>query len=257
MKKNDVYTNNYGIDIPKHAYPGKLIVIEGNDGSGKTTQLQLLKAYLEQQNTTVRTLDFPRYYDSLYGKFIAQYLRGEFGQLKDVNPYLISFPYALDRASAGEEMRAWLSYGDTVLLNRYTTSNLAHQSARFTSAKKAQEYIKWDLELEYMENNLPLEDVVIFLHVPYKTSLRLMENRERENRAYTNGKRKDMVESNVEYLKRSEKAYTTLASRFSHWVTISCVEKNGELKSREAIHEEIKKVLVQQDMIRKGPARKS
>lgn len=87
---------------------GKFIVIEGNDASGKSTQVNLLIKYLKSKKVPVKTLDFPRYYDSFFGKFIAGYLRGEYGQLSEVNPYLITFPYAFDRASAKGMIIEWL-----------------------------------------------------------------------------------------------------------------------------------------------------
>ena len=162
--------------LTKHKYPGKLIVIEGSDGSGKTTQLQLLKKYIDEGRVRkTRTVDFPRYCDSFYGKFIARYLRGEFGDLSTVNPYLISFPYALDRLGAAKKIYSWLKSEKMVLLNRYTPSNLAHQSSRL-KGKEREAYLKWSLEFEYHENKLPVEDLVIFLYVPYKYAQKLMQN---------------------------------------------------------------------------------
>ncbi len=220
---------------------GKLIVIEGSDGAGKTTQLHLLKEYLQQQNIPVQTIDFPRYYDSFYGKMVAQFLRGEFGSLQEVDPHLASVLYALDRGQAKEEMNEWLARGDIVLSNRYATSNIAHQSSRMPS-KKRKEFITWDLELEYKVNQIPQEDIVIYLYVPYNVSRKLMENADRKNRAYTKGK-KDITEKSVEYLKKSEKSYLSLVKQFPHWVKITCVDTKGNLKSREEIHAEIKNVL--------------
>ncbi len=240
MQKLDSY-------IPKNNYPGKLIVIEGSDGSGKTTQLQLLKKYIDEKKIKTQTVDFPQYYDSFYGKFIARYLRGEFGDLATVNPYLISFPYALDRLAAAKKIYSWLKSGKIVLLNRYTPSNLAHQSSRLEK-KEREEYLKWSLELEYKENKLPPEDLVVFLYVPYKYAQRLMQNTDRAGRAYTKGKTKDIVEGNVAYLKNSEKAYLGLLERFSHWVKIDCV-KEGKLLSIEEIHNEVVSVLKKKKII--------
>ncbi len=220
---------------------GKLIVIEGSDGAGKTTQLGLLKAYLDSQGQAVESVDFPRYYDSFYGKMIANFLRGEYGQLTTVNPYLISVVYAADRGSAAPEMLEWLKEGRIILSNRYATSNLAHQSGRIAPLKR-KAFIAWDLELEYEVNKIPKEDIVIFLHVPVEISLKLMKNNDRKGREYMQGK-KDMVEKDVTYLKNSEDAYLSLVKKFPHWVKIECVDSEGNLRTREDIHEEVKKVL--------------
>jgi dTMP kinase len=226
---------------------GRLIVIEGSDGAGKTTQLNLLKEYLVSESIPVQTIDFPRYYDSFYGKMVAQFLRGEFGKLKDVDPHLASVLYALDRGQAKEEMNNWLDKGNVVLSNRYATSNIAHQSARMTP-KKREEFIKWDTELEYEVNGIPKEDLVIYLYVPYKVSRKLMRNADRKNRSYTKGK-KDITEKDLDYLKKSEQSYLRLVNTYPHWIKIICVDKKGNLKTREAIHEELKKVLINKEII--------
>lgn len=221
---------------------GKLIVIEGSDGAGKATQLKLLQEHLSSIKYKVQTIDFPRYYDSFYGKMVAQFLRGEFGTLKEVDPHLASLLYALDRGSAKNEMEKWLNDGAFVLSNRYATSNLAHQSAKL-SAKKRKKFIEWDLELEYSVNGIPKEDIVIYLYVPYKISRKLVLQKSKEVREYARGKKRDIHEKDLLFMKKSEEAYLRLVKQFPHWVKIICVDKKGNLKSREEIHEEVKKVL--------------
>src|SRR3989344_5328339 len=158
---------------------GKLIVIEGADGSGKATQTALLKAYLEQKNYPVETIDFPRYWGSFHGKTIARYLKGEFGGVDSVNPYLISLAYSLDRATAKREMNTWLREGKIVLANRYATSNMAHQAAKLPERKR-EHFLNWLMELEYKVNKIPKEDLVIYLHVPTATAQVLIQNRGRK-----------------------------------------------------------------------------
>ena len=226
-------------NIRLSARRGKLIVIEGNDGSGKTTQLNLLIKYLKQRKIAYKTLDFPRYYDSFFGKFLAEFLRREHGKLEHANPYLLTFPFALDRASAGDEIRKWLAEGYFVICNRYATSNMAHQSGRLPK-KDREKYVDWDMEFEYKINKLPKEDLVVFLHLPYKYSLKLIA--QRGKRDYTNNKNRDMVEADTDYIKNSEEAYMELLKRFSHWVRIECIEK-GKLRTPEDIHQEVLKVL--------------
>lgn len=220
---------------------GKFIVIEGNDGSGKTTQLKLLLKYLKSKKVKVETMDFPRYYDSFFGKFLAEFMRGEHGSHEYINPYLLTFPFALDRAQAGQTIRKWLNEGKYLIFNRYVTSNLAHQSGRLPKSKR-KKFVDWNMEFEYKINNLPKEDRVIFLHLPYKYSLKLMEDKSRGKRKYMKGSKKDILEKDFKYIKNAESAYLELAKRFGHWITVECV-KNGKLREIEDIHDEIKKVL--------------
>ena len=219
---------------------GKLIVIEGNDGSGKATQAKLLYEYLLAQNIPVKTIDFPRYNDSFYGKFIARFLQGEFGKLEEINPYLISIVYAEDREEAKDEMDRWLANGAIVIANRYVSSNFAHQSGRLPKGKRAA-FIQWESELEYEINKLPREDLTIYLHVPSTVSQKLLAAKK---------KKKDMVEKDAVYLRNSEEAYTSLAKQFTHWETIECVDGKGKLRSVEAIHGDIKKLLAEKGIVR-------
>jgi len=212
---------------------GKLIVIEGADGSGKATQTKLLKAYLEQKNYPVETIDFPRYWDSFHGKTIARYLKGEFGDVDSVSPYLISLAYSLDRATAKREMNSWLREGKIVLANRYATSNMAHQAAKLPESKR-EHFLNWLMELEYKVNKIPKEDLVIYLHVPTATAQVLIQNR---------GRKGDIHEKNYAYLTETAKMYETFSKKFKHWVKINCVDKNGILRTKENIHKEVVKVL--------------
>ena len=222
-------------------HKGKLIVIEGNDGSGKTTQFKLLLKYLKSKKIKAKTMDFPRYYSSFFGKFLAEFMRGEYGSHEHINPYLLTFPFALDRAQARKTINKWLSEGNHLIFNRYVTSNLAHQSGRLPKNER-EKFVDWNMQFEYKINKLPKENKVVFLHVPYKYSLKLMENKKRGERKYMKGNKKDILEQDLEYIKNAEGAYLELAKRFNHWITIECV-KNGKLRTIEDIHSEIKSVL--------------
>ncbi len=227
---------------------GKLIVIEGIDSSGKTTQLELLKAYFVQAKIPFKTVDFPQYETSFYGRMIARFLRGEFGPLEHVNPYIISVIYAQDRGSAKEQMYTWLEEGYHVLSNRYATSSMAHQTGRL-SLRERNKFVIWLEDLEYTQTGIPKEDIVLYLDVPYQIAQKLMRNDNRLQ-AYRKGAKKDMVEKNVEYLKHSSETYTWLAKKFSHWVRINSTDKSDAMRSREEIHEEIKTILAKKGIIR-------
>lgn len=235
MKRNTNRATAFKRDLPR----GKFIVIEGSDASGKATQTKLLYKFLQSKNIPSKIIEFPRYTDSFFGKFIGRFLQGEFGTLREINPYLISFVYAKDREDAKEEIENWLTDGYTVIANRYVPSNLAHQSGRLPE-KKREDFIKWNLELEYTVNKIPRENLVLYLHVPYKVSQKLI--------AKTNQK-SDMVEKDTVYLKKSEEAFIHLSKTFPHWVTIECADKKGAILGIAQIHEEIKKVLASKRIV--------
>ncbi|MEX0621436.1 MAG: thymidylate kinase [Candidatus Woykebacteria bacterium] len=218
---------------------GKLIVFEGIDGSGKTTQLDLLTEYLRSKDIPFETIDFPRYWDSFHGKTVARYLKGDFGDVDAVSPYLISLAYSLDRATAKREMNAWLREGKIVLANRYATSNMAHQAAKLPE-KKRKEFLDWLQELEYRVNKIPKEDLVIYLHVPVGIARQLLIGR---------GKR-DIHEKKFEFLTQSEVMYKKLSRRFKHWVKIDCLDKkSGILLAKEAVHKKVLRSLKKQNLI--------
>lgn len=226
---------------------GKLIVIDGGDGSGKQTQSQLLVQYLKKKNLKVKYFDFPQYYSSFHGKIVGRFLAGEFGKMDQVSPYLISLAYALDRASAREEMEDWLTKGGIIISNRYATSNMAHQGARI-SKEKRKEFIDWVDELEYRVHKIPREDLVIYLYVPWKIGLKLTAKK--GERGYVKGKKLDIAETDIKHRQESEKMYLWLCQSKKNWVKINCVNKKGEMRTREEIHQEILEVLKKRKVIK-------
>ncbi len=218
---------------------GKLVVIEGSDGSGKGTQTQLLVDYFKQSHTPYAVLDFPQYYKTFFGKWIGRFLKGEFGKIEDLPPYLLMFPYAADRWQAKGDIERWLSEGKIVISNRYTGSN-AYQAAKL-SKKERERFIDWSFEMEYEAFGIPKEDLVIFLYVPFAISQKLIE--QKNTRKYLgNGLKKDIHESNIKLMQEVERVYLDFCKRFPHWVKIDCV-KNGQILSKEEIHQKIFDVL--------------
>lgn len=212
---------------------GKLVVIEGSDGSGKTTQLELLRAYFEKNNIPHIAFDFPQYADTFHAKTIAKYLSGEYGDPEKQNPYLVSLAYALDRITIREEIYYALNDGKIVLANRYVPSNKAYQGAKL-SLRKRGEFFKWLDELEYSVNKLPREDLVIFLYVSHKIAAKLV--RERGKKFI--GEKPDLHEESSKLQIEAEKNYLRLA-RDKNWIKINCVDKKGTLLSKRAIHSQI------------------
>ena len=214
---------------------GKLIVIEGGDGSGKGTQSALLKTYFEEHAIPYAYVDFPDY-DSIYGKLIGKFLRGEFGTIEEVSPYLVSTIFALDRSLVKTQIETYLEEGKIVLANRYVTSNIAHQGSKFTNKEELNKFIEWIKNLEYTILEIPKEDIVIYLHVPWQIALEL--TRTKESRAYLKGNSEDIQEKDEKHRQESENMYKYLAETNRHWHTLDCT-KNGTILSKEEIHRKI------------------
>ncbi|MFH1705418.1 MAG: hypothetical protein ABH867_00755 [Patescibacteria group bacterium] len=230
---------------------GKLIVIDGADGSGKATQSKLLVEFLRKKGEKVKFIDFPRYYSSFHGKVVSRYLKGEFGQLNQVDPHLASLTYALDRLTAKEELEDWLKKGNLVVANRYTSANMAHQTGRVEKSKR-KEFLNWLIEMEYKVHKLPKEDLVIFLHLPFKMGQKLVDRK--GSRGYRGSKKRDLHEASDQHLRNAEKMYLYLAERFSHWVKIDCLNKKGKILSRGKIHKKILAALQSKGVLELGNA---
>ncbi len=223
---------------------GKLVVIEGSDGSGKGTQLQKLVDYFKQNRISHVTLDFPQYYKTFFGKWIGRFLKGDFGKVEDLPPYLLMFPYAADRWQAKDDIEHWLEEGKIIVSNRYTGSN-AYQAAKML-AKERERFIDWSFEMEYKAFGIPKEDLVIFLYVPFKSSQALIAKK--ATRKYLGNNKKDIHESNTVLMQEVEKVYLHFCKRFPHWVLVDCV-KNNTLLSVDEIHQKILAVLRRKKII--------
>jgi len=224
---------------------GRLIVIEGGDGSGKSTQAQILVSFLKKRKIMVKYFDFPQYYKTFHGQTVARYLRGEFGTLDNISPYLASLAYALDRLSAKEQMEDFLKKGAVIIANRYTPSNMAYQGARFSNEKEREKFFQWLYELEYKINKIPKENLVIYLYVPWEIGVELTEKK--GERQYLLGK-EDIHEKNIDFLKKVEQMYLHLSKTKKNWVVLNCVE-NGKILPKEAIHQKIIQILVDKKII--------
>lgn len=211
---------------------GKLIVIEGLDGSGKSTQLEILGKTLEEMGIDCKTVSFPDY-ESDSSALIKMYLGGEFGtKPNDVNAYASSVFYTVDRfASFKKNWGEYYNAGGTVLSGRYTTSNAVHQTSKLNE-KEWKGFLDWLYDFEYNKVGIPKPDKVIFLDVPIEVSQKLLTGRYKGDET-----KKDIHEGDVEYLKKCrDAAYFT--AKYSNWTVIPCAE-NGEMRSIEDIAKDI------------------
>ncbi len=218
---------------------GKFIVIEGTDGSGKTTQLHKLREYLELKGVTVKTLDFPQY-TKFWGRLVGRFLNGDFGELESVDPYLVSPIYLLDQAAMNTDIRIWLDKGYWVLSNRYVTSSMAHQTAKFWTSKEKSRYLRWITNAAYKHMHFVKEDLVIVLWVdPAKARELAFGSRERKKKY---AKRRDIAEEHKEHTHRAAQVYKYLCHKIRHWKLIECM-KGSEMMGIEEIHGKIIKLL--------------
>ena len=211
---------------------GKLIVLEGTDGSGKSTQFRLMAQRLTEENVEFRRLVFPRY-DKESSALIRMYLGGEFGtKPSDVNAYAASAFYAVDRyASYKQDWGKWYEDGGLILSDRYTTSNAVHQASKETGESR-DTFLKWLYEFEYDKLGLPRPDLTIYLDVPTDFTEKLMRGREQDT-----GTKADIHEQDTEYLNTCRRTGRA-AAEFYGWTVIDCV-KDGQMRSIEDIHQEI------------------
>jgi dTMP kinase len=230
--ENDFYKSNKKIGM-------KFLVIEGVDGSGKSTQIELIKQYFELKEIRYRYVHFPRTETGIYGDLVARFLRGDFGSLSAVDPYLVALIYAGDRKDAADQIRQWLQQGYTVLLDRYVYSNIAFQCAKVEGMDKQQELRDWILNLEYGYHQIPKPDINILLNVPFSfTQKKLTAGREGAERNYLQGMA-DIHEADLDFQKRVRDMYLWQAETCPDLKIIDCVDHSGGMRSPDHISQQI------------------
>lgn len=211
---------------------GTLIVLEGTDGSGKSTQFARLREHLTEQDRQFQCLKFPQYEEES-SALIRMYLAGQFGARPDaVNGYAASAFYAVDRyASYKKVWGEWYEQGGLVLADRYTTSNAIHQASK-VPAQERREFLQWLYDFEYSKLGLPRPDLVLYLDVPTEASVALLRSREAETNTCA-----DIHEQDASYLASCREAGRQAAEVLG-WYQVSCV-RNGAMRTIEEIHDEI------------------
>jgi dTMP kinase len=229
----------------------KFVVMEGLDGAGKSTQINLLKDYFNEHSIDFRYIHFPRTDTSspVYGEMVADFLKGDYGDLNTVNPFLVALLYAGDRNNAKDTIREWLDKGDLVVLDRYVYSNMAFQGAKLQDPDQRQKLIRWIHHLEYEYFKIPKPTLSIFLHMQFDfVSKRLKDARKGEDRNYLQGK-EDIHESSMEFQKNVEDVYLQLIRENDDFHLIDCFDKNNNTLSPDFIHQKIVHLLIEKEII--------
>lgn len=218
---------------------GTFIVIEGSDGSGKSTHFGLLKEYLEQQGKEVASYKFPQY-DKPSSYFSVKYLNGGYGDAATLGAYKPSLFYALDRFDAAASIRADLEAGKVVICDRYVGSNMAHQGQKINDEKERHTYFDWVYDLEFRLLGIPEPDANIVLLMPPQHAYKLMGGREK--RGYTD-KQYDIHEADVHHLERAVATYKELTERYTTFTAVACAADDENLYSIESIQARIRRLL--------------
>lgn len=214
---------------PEVIEPGKFIVLEGTDGTGKTTQIELLAKTLGSYDYDGLIFDFPQY-STMSSEMLKKYLAGEYGKL---NSEAASILYALDRFDASFKIRKHLEEGKIILANRYSTSNAAHQGAKISDRDERVKFYKWLDHLEYTTFNIPKPDLTIILHAPVGYT---MEQIAKGHEA--KGTKPDLHDKDMGHLIAAERAYLEIAGLFPNTKLVECVE-NDKMLSAQEIHSKV------------------
>ena len=220
-----------------------LVVLEGLDGAGKSTQVKRLRSYLESIYGTLEYIHFPRYDAPVYGDLISRFLRGDFGSNENVHPQLVALLFAEDRHGAAPGMKASLAEGRCVLLDRYVYSNIAYQCAKLSDKEEAETLREWIFNTEYGSFELPRPDLNIFLDVPIGfVEEKLNSTRGGDDREYLNGAQ-DIHEADIEFQKRVREIYRRQCELDPKFIRIDCSDEYGMIMPPGAIFAKVKEVV--------------
>lgn len=220
-----------------------LIVIEGLDGAGKSTQVKRLKAYLEENVPSLEYIHFPRYDAPVYGDLIGRFLRGDFGSLDSVHPQLVALLFAEDRHNAAPYIRKALEEGKTVLLDRYVYSNIAYQCSKLKDTDEKEALRDWIFNTEYKSFGEPRPDLNIFLDVPISfVESKLKSTRHGSDRDYLGGNR-DIHEADIEFQKAVRSMYVKQTELDPDFIRVDCSDNDGNMLPPNAIFQKIRAIV--------------
>lgn len=216
------------------------IVLEGLDGAGKSTQIRMLRQLFADRGVESEYVHFPRFDSPVYGQAIARFLRGEFGGVQEVDPYLVALIFAGDRADAAPQIRQWLAEGKAVVLDRYVYSNVGFQCAKLPAGEERDRLADWIVNLEFGHNALPRPDLSLFLDVPFAfTERKLSEVREGDDRDYLQGGQ-DIHEASLQAQQDVRSVYLASAAKDPSLRVVDCSDASGAMESPEGIFAKIR-----------------
>ncbi|MGV8172228.1 MAG: dTMP kinase [Candidatus Woesearchaeota archaeon] len=217
----------------KNSISGKLVVIDGTDGSGKHTQSMLLIDRLKSLGYDAVYFDFPRHgHPSAY--LVDQYLTGFFGKLDDLNgAYIASTFYANDRKDAAPQIREVLERGGVAVCDRYVSANMGHQAGKIQDLTERDKYLAWLIEYEFNINKIPRPDLNMLLYASTKINQELVDKK--NQRTYLNGEKRDIHENDAQHLDNAASAFMYCAKKYD-WSVIYCAP-TGIILPKEEIHE--------------------
>ncbi|MDD5769975.1 MAG: deoxynucleoside kinase [Candidatus Gracilibacteria bacterium] len=210
------------------------IVIDGIDGSGKATQVEIIKNHLTSLGKKVKVLDYPRYGEKS-AFMVEKYLNGEYG--KDISAKLASIFYAIDRYDSSFELRQNFKNYDFIISNRYVSANMIHQAGKIADKKQTKDFLDWLYDLEYNIFGIPKPDKVIFLNVTPEVSQKLVLKKQ-EREYLKGGKKMDIHEEDLNHLQNARGKAMEIVDMYDDWVKIDCVS-NGEILPIEEITKKI------------------
>ena len=206
-----------------------LIVLEGLDGAGKSTQLKMVTSYFTSLDRKVDYLHFPRYTAPIYGELIAKFLRGDFGAIDQVHPQLVALLFAEDRRDAASLIRSWVNQGHVVILDRYVYSNIAFQCAKLADPQESAALRDWILDLEFGRYGIPRPTLNLFLDVPVEfVDTKLRQSRRGGDRRYLEGKA-DIHEADIEFQMRVRDLYRRQCDLDASFLRIDCADDQGQM----------------------------
>ena len=217
-----------------------LIVLEGLDGAGKSTQVKKLKQYLLERCGELEYIHFPRYDAPVYGELISRFLRGDFGDNESVHPQLVALLFAEDRHGAAEGIKARLAEKKTVLLDRYVYSNIAYQCSKLTDEQEVEQLRRWIFDTEYNVFKEPVPDLNIFLDVPIDfVPQNLSKQRQGDDRSYLAGAQ-DIHEASIAFQQKVRNMYLRQAEEDPSFKVLDCRDEDGKMADASVIFNKLK-----------------